>query len=79
MLNSVGDLHFDPTVRNLLYGNTEHNTEVNIKALKVIQFFFAETGWFILMSVILNLHGCSTLIGNHFQFSVLVFLKNLCL
>ena len=41
MLNSLGDVHFDPTVRNLLYGNTEHNKE-----LKLFKIYFAETGRF---------------------------------
>ena len=45
MLNSLGDLHFDLMVRNLLYGNTEHS-EFNINALEVTQNNFAETGQF---------------------------------
>ena len=46
MLNSLDDLHFDPMVRNLLYGNIEHIGEVSIKAFEVIQNYFAESSWF---------------------------------
>ena len=46
MLNSLGDLYFDRTVKKLLYGKTEHSKEVNTETFKVIQNYFAETGWF---------------------------------
>ena len=35
MVNNLGDLNFEPTFRNLLYGN-EHSEQVNIKALAII-------------------------------------------
>ena len=46
MLNSLGDLNLEPTVRNPLNGNTEHSELVNIKAFEIIKNYIVETGQF---------------------------------
>ena len=46
MFKKLGDLTFEPTVRNPLYGNTEHSEQVNVKTFEIIQNYIAETGWF---------------------------------
>jgi len=46
MFNNLNELEFQPTIRNLLYGNTEHSEQVNIKAFLVIQNYISATGRF---------------------------------
>ena len=44
MFTSLGDLNFESTVRNLLYDNTDHSEQGNIKAFEMIQNYIAEAG-----------------------------------
>ena len=37
MFSSLVELNFEPTVKNLLYGSTEHTEQVNIKVFEIIQ------------------------------------------
>ncbi len=46
MFNNLNELQFQVTISNLLYGNTEHSEQVNIKAFLIIQNYISATGRF---------------------------------